>query len=141
MALLEALVIDPFNVDQPLLYSFLLDPQDSFEVWLAIRTDEEPGSGTVTDPYDASALSVFDALMNSFQPYTTIHLGPGLFATSGHADGVGGGWQPRRGQRIVGSGIDVTMLKLTPPLVNAGSAYFAIGADDAALINEFEVSD
>src|SRR5258707_1224336 len=114
MALLEALVIDPFNVDQPLLYSFLLDPQDSFEVWLSRRTDGQTGSGTISDPYDASTQPVFDTLMNGFDPYTTVHLGAGLFTTNGYASGISGGWQPKRGQRIVGSGIDVTTVRLLP---------------------------
>ena len=79
-------------------------------------------------------------MLSSFAPYTTIHLASGLYLTNGYAAGVTGGWQPKRGQRIVGAGIDVTTLKLTPG-ATVGALYFAIGADDAAQVNEFEAAD
>jgi len=138
MSLTDAFVFEPFSVNQPLIDSLLLEP-DSFEVYVAIGSGG--GSGTISDPYLVNTASLFDPLMNSFQPYTTVHLGPGLFPTQGHADGVGGGWQPKRGQRIVGSGIDVTTVKLAPASPTADKAYFAIGVDDLALIDGFEASD
>src|SRR5437667_6644931 len=136
--LLDAFVFDPCMVNERLLAYFLLEP-DSFEFYIAIG--DGVGSGTIGDPFQVNAASQFDQLLSSFPPYTTIHLGPGLFLTQGHADGVTGGWQPKRGWRIVGAGIDVTTLKLsvTSPATNA--AYFAIGGDDTNLINEFEASD
>ena len=138
MSLTDAFVFEPFSVNQPLIDSLLLEP-DSFEVYVAIGSGG--GSGTISDPYLVNTAALFDPLMNSFPPYTTVHLGPGLFPTQGHADGVSGGWQPKRGQRIVGSGIDVTTVKLAPASPTADKAYFAIGADDLALIDGFEASD
>src|SRR2546425_13147767 len=113
MAFIDALVCDPFMVNEQLFDSLLQEP-DSFEVWLASRADGQSGSGTIGDPFDASSASKLDGLMSSFAPYTTIHLSAGIYQTNGYAAGVTGGWQPKRGQRIVGAGIDVTTLKLTP---------------------------
>jgi hypothetical protein len=138
MSLLTAFVFEPFMVNQPLLDSLLLEP-DSFEFFVA-WSDDPNGTGTVGDPFRVSTAAAFDSLMQSFPPYTTVHLGPGEFLTNGHADGISGGWQPKRGQRIVGSGIDVTTLKLVPG-ASANKLYAAIGADDTALLDEFEVSD
>src|SRR6266851_3466977 len=139
MAFIDALVYDPFMVNEQLVDSLLQEP-DSFEVWLALRTDGQRGSGTVSDPFDATLAATFDSLMGSFAPYTTIHLAAGTYQTNGYAAGVTGGWQPKRGQRIVGAGIDVTTLKLTPG-GTVGALYFAIGADDSVQVNEFEASD
>lgn len=140
MSLLDAFVMEPFSVNQPLIDSLLLEP-NSFEFYVAVRTDGKPGSGELWDPFDASTATLFDALMNSFPPNTTIHLAPGIYETAGHADGVAGGWQPKRGFRIVGAGIDITTIKLVNPAPTAGASYFAIGADDLAVIDEFEASD
>jgi hypothetical protein len=44
---------------------------------------------------------------------TCVHLGPGEFETAGFFDGATGpDWKAKSGMRIVGSGIDVTTLKL-----------------------------
>src|SRR5688572_10530133 len=173
--------------------ALLLDPQ-KLDVWLAVRTDGVKGSGTESDPYNASSkqeksISVtvasavreatvtfigehgyangdvvkisgvtgtgmdqyngrfsiygatsttfnytmisppgaspasgtitcarvkfpFDELMNpGFPEYTTVHLGPGLFETRGFSQ-INNGWQPKSGYKIIGSGIDVTTLKI-----------------------------
>jgi len=132
-----------------LLDSLLLDPP-RLDVWIAVRTDGVAGTGTESDPYDGSTQVKFDALMNSFAAYTTIHLGPGTFETRGYSNvALGGGhptWQPKAGMKILGSGIDVTYLKI----VNAGSynnttlengLYFAIGATLGNVVDYFEVSD
>src|SRR5262245_22499333 len=119
----------------PLLDALLLDPAP-FEVWVAVRSDGLKGSGLVTDPYDGSP-GKFDGVMNLFQSQSnvTIRLGPGEFQTSGY--GGAGGWQARPGMKIVGSGIDVTTLKLLPgtSLVH----YFAIGHAPTTVADTFEV--
>lgn len=55
-------------------------------VYLARRTDGSSGTGTESDPYDASTAPKFDALMAGFHTLfaersLTIKLGPGLFLT------------------------------------------------------------
>src|SRR3989442_12519961 len=131
MSLLGAFAFEPLMINQPLLDS-LLQEADSFEVYLT-SVSGVPGSGTITDPYDASNAANFDAMMNSLMPNTTVHLDAGVFLTKGHADGVSGGWQPKRGMRIIGEGLDVTTIKLVSAATN-DKHYFAIGADDTAIV-------
>ena len=103
--------------------ALLLDPYP-FEIWIAQRSDGQKGSGTLNDPYDGSTAAKFDGIMNGLPGPTCVHLGPGEFQTAGYrVDAVG--WQIKPGMRIIGSGLDVTVLKL----VNASTAgqYFAIG--------------
>ena len=135
MALLDAFVFPPFSVNEPLIDALLLEP-DSYEYYV-VAGESSGGSGTIDDPFVVDDREAFDSLMDSFQPFTTIHLGPGEFETAGHIDG----WQPKRGQRIVGAGIDVTIIKLAISNPSAGILHFALGADDAALVDEFEASD
>src|SRR5439155_4633915 len=58
-------------------------------------------------------------------PPIAVRLGSGTFKTNGYADGVSGGWQPRPGMKIVGSGADVTILQLPGNSTNAH--FYAIG--------------
>jgi len=44
-------------------------------------------------------------------PPIAVRLGPGTFQTSGYSD-ITLGWQPRAGMKIVGSGMDATILQL-----------------------------
>src|SRR4030095_13977006 len=106
----------------------------------------DPGAnatGTLTctlDPYE------FDALMRSLPVNTTIHLGPGTFETKGFclsAPAIFASWQPKSGWRIVGSGIDVTVLKVVEATI-PDAHYFGIGTifyNSAYRLNGFEVSD
>jgi hypothetical protein len=130
----------------PFIDSLLLDPH-RINIWIARRTDEIKGSGTLSDPFDASTADRFDALMNSLTEFTRVHLGPGVFETRGYSDAApGAGWQPKHGMKITGSGIDLTTLKL----VGAGeedAQYFAVGhilrgpSAYGAHVHSFEISD
>ncbi len=128
MSLLEALLLDPLKMN----------------VWIAVRADGIAGTGTQNDPYDGSTQAKFDAVMNGLAAYTRINLGPGTFQTNGYADGVSGGWQPKPGVKIVGSGADVTILQLAGSSMSAH--YYAIGhslgtGGHPNLMDFFEVSD
>lgn len=136
MSLLDALLLDPYRIN----------------VWISYRTDGVAGSGTQNDPWDGSTAAKFDALMNGLSTNTTVHLGPATssnpFQTTGfwsNSDGTtGSGWQPKAGMRIVGSGIDVTSLKImgaTDPATGTRH-YVAIGhALSSSTLDYFEVSD
>src|SRR5204863_9658174 len=50
---------------------------------------------------------------------------PGIFQTNGYGDSTNPGWQLRPGMKIVGSGVDVTILQLAGNATNAH--YYAIG--------------
>lgn len=124
MSLLDALLLDPPRID----------------IWVASRstpvtTGTVKGSGTQNDPYTVNSAADFDALMNDATKVpinTCVHLGPGTFETTGYKEGGGAGWQIRTGTRFVGSGIDVTTLKIAG---NATSAtFYAIGHDLSATI-------
>ena len=127
-----------------LLDAFLLEPH-RINVWFAVRSDGTRGSGTPSDPYNGE---VFDEVMASLPstPPVCMHLGPGEFQTTGFYEGMSGGWQPHPGMRIIGSGIDVTTLKVTGAQ-DPGSGtrhYWAIGHElgsGGTLMDYFEVSD
>jgi len=135
----------------PLLDALLLDPA-RINVWIAYRTDGIKGTGTQNDPWDGSTAAKFDAVMSSLSINTTVFLGPTAsatpFLTTGfwvNSDGTtGSGWQAKPGMRIVGSGIDVTTLRLTGAS-NPGSGtrqYYAVGhALSSTTLDWFEISD
>jgi hypothetical protein len=118
--------------------ALLLDPhRDRRDVWIAYRTDGIAGSGTASDPYNGSTWERFDAVLRSVPEDSILRLGPSPrdaegdpvpFLTRGYYDGAPAdyGWQPKRGQNIIGSGIDVTVLRLTGAQ-QTGGHYFAIG--------------
>lgn len=126
-----------------LLDALLLDPAP-FDVWIAVRTDGMKGSGTASDPYHGGG-GKLDAILDGLPANTHIHLGPDTFDTSGYADGVSGGWQPKAGMKIEGSGIGVTTLRLVGTSQNV--SYYAIGhalttgGSQPNLLDFFEISD
>ena len=79
------------------------------QVYIAIRTDGLPGSGTQADPYNGSTMAKFDALMKSFQytPNLGIYLGAGLFRTAAARP-----WRVNSGWLIVGAGMYATTVQL-----------------------------
>ncbi|HEV2392535.1 MAG TPA: hypothetical protein VG146_09250 [Verrucomicrobiae bacterium] len=109
MSFVEALLLDPYRMD----------------LWVAMRTDGVAGTGTQNDPFDGSTQAKFDAIMSGVAANTCIHLGPGMFQTNGYSDGASGGWQPKAATRIVGSGVDITTLKLAGSSANAH--FYAVG--------------
>ena len=132
-----------------LLEALLLDPAP-FQVWVADRKDKQRGTGTASDPLngglDRSGVSQFDTVMNLTQVAqvnVVVHLGPGTFVTKGFADGVAGGWQIKAGMKILGSGIDVTTLKVDNANVTVGSHVFAIAhaLQSGTTVDAAEVAD
>src|SRR5690348_15042023 len=130
MSLMDALLLDPYGVDL-----------SRGEVWIAARTDGVAGSGTQNDPYDGSTQAKFDALLNvtlNYHPNTRIHLGPGTFQTSGFCNTTLSGVLPETGWKIIGSGMDITVLKLVGMALD-NSVTAAIGNN--AFLDTFEVWD
>jgi len=129
MSLLDAILLDPVRIN----------------TWFAVRTDGNRGSGTQSDPYNSMVCDEVMASLSS-KPPVCIHLGPGGFNTAGYYEGTSVGWQPHPGMKIVGSGIDVTTLKVTGAQ-DPGSGtrhYWAIGHDlgsGGSSLDFFEVSD
>ncbi len=83
----------------------------------------------------SKAMFMFDVVMRKLaalsNTYMRIHIGSGTFETRGYSDStLGTGrtiWQPTTGMKIMGSGIDVTILKLVFADVQDGN-YYAISS-------------
>ncbi|MEK9136133.1 MAG: hypothetical protein AAB393_03335, partial [Bacteroidota bacterium] len=141
-------MIDTFVEDS--LEESIVNQSGPRDIWFAIRSDGQQGRGTRNDPYNGSNRNQFDQFMNGVAVNTTIHLGPGVFQTRG-GRGVNQalyGWLPKSGQRVVGSGMFATTLKLVldaadtnVPPPDSSRHLFAIGADYAASdLTSYEVS-
>src|ERR1017187_5438558 len=82
------------------------------EVWVALRTDGQAGSGGVTDPFDASSVEKVNALFARFEKdygdNLTIHLGPGVFYGDRLITLRRNNW------KIRGAGRDITILRTRP---------------------------
>jgi len=85
------------------------------EFWVsAVANGSGPHAGTIADPFDGSTRVLFDALFYPPGPTQlpancTVHLLGGTFLTAG---GSAGGFILKTGQKIRGSGIDITTVKL-----------------------------
>lgn len=86
-------------------------------VWIAWRTDGEPGTGTAEDPLDGSTQVKLDAIFKFYYDthttFVTFHVGPGTFPIRGKWSGatVEGGedWSMLKGWKIKGAGISQTI--------------------------------
>src|ERR1051326_863899 len=140
--MIDAFVFEPFSVNAPLIDWFLLLESQASEVWLlAGSASSRPGSGTIDDPYIISSAQDFDELLDLLAPYAKINLGPGVYLTQGHSQGLTTGWRPKSGQRIVGSGVDISVIRLAVSSPQAGAIYFGVGIDDSKPISDFEMTD
>ena len=80
------------------------------EFWVSALPNSNPNpAGTIADPYDGSTQINFDSVMNNLPPNCTIHLLGGTYMTKGS----GSGFAIKTGQRILGSGMDITTIQLT----------------------------
>jgi len=89
------------------------------EVWLSPRLDGIAGTGSQTDPFNASTQTKFDAIITSLgtQP-VIVHLLPGNYQTLGVT--IYSGWQ------IIGAGIDITKLTYVGNNTVNGYSLFAV---------------
>jgi hypothetical protein len=98
-------------------------------------------------PTAARVTFLFDKILRDLPSNTRVNLSPGVFQTRGYAPQGVGSWQPKAGQKIVGSGMDVTTIQLVGAAV-ADQHYHAIGMNltpsgttPATPVDGFEVSD
>jgi len=93
-------------------------------VWVALRTDGQAGSGTVTDPFDGTGVEKLNALFDTFRDQygdnLTIHFGPGVF----YGDRI---WGVRDNWKIRGAGMDVTVFKTRDDPEATGTVGFREG--------------
>lgn len=125
------------------------------EVWLAVwNPPDGTGDGSPGNPWAVNTPSLFATIMNTrVGPNSIIRLMPGLFRTrgaNGEGYGLPGGliWQPRSGQRIVGSGINSTILQFSWdtsdtnnlfPNPSPGQRHYIMTSSD--FLHSFELSD
>jgi hypothetical protein len=117
----------------------------SFKYWMLDTPDAGSAAGTITCWRERER---FDALMRTIGPNTQVHLGPGVFETKGYAPSVAGmpagqpaasgAWNVQSGQKISGSGMGITTLKLVNISFPEHAAW-AIGSDH--FLDGFEVCD
>ena len=105
------------------------------EFWISPVAQTNWGNGTLDYPYDGSTQAKFDTVMGSLPPNSTVHLLAGTYQTYGT-----GAWNLQTGQKILGSGIDNTIVKLVP---NAGNGGFlcAMGVAGNASYSNIVVAD
>ena len=99
--------------------------QYSNEFWISTNANGNiyPGSlgtsgGTLANPLDGSTEANFDNNMQHLPANSTIHIMPGTYQEDGN------GWL-KTGQKIKGSGIDVTILQLDPNAYNGAGVIFS----------------
>jgi hypothetical protein len=104
------------------------------EFWISTNTSSE-NLGTLDKPYICATEPEFDNTMSNMPPNCTIHILAGTYQTLGFYQG----FSLQTGQKILGSGIDVTVIQLD---TNAQSGSSVMGGPtDSILGTEIEISD
>jgi len=83
------------------------------EFWISTAATGINGTGTLDRPFDGSTQSNFDYWLHWLPPNSTLHIMGGTYQTAGRSY-LKLGWNVKTGQKILGSGIDVTVLQLIP---------------------------
>lgn len=102
------------------------------EFWISTNT-ATANLGTISDPYDGSTSTKFDAVMNSIPANSAIHLMAGTYQTFGSS-----AWRLKTQWKLHGSGIDVTILQLPS---NAPDGCVVVGSPDNTFVTNVEVCD
>lgn len=96
--------------------------QRALEFWISTNTTAEfltkgagGTGGTLDRPLDGSSQTNFDHIMADMPSFSTIHILAGTYQTLGELD-----WGPKTGQRIIGSGIGITVLQFPASAVASG---------------------
>src|SRR2546423_664396 len=87
-------------------------------IWIAVRTDGLPGSGTQADPYDGSTPEKLDTILHNY--YFTPNLGVHLMGTGPFRTYVDHAWHVQPGWVISGDGMAVTTIKMVGSVAGMG---------------------
>ena len=120
-------VVQITGAADPVLNGVFTVDSVSSGAFFKFRTNTTPSVGTGATAQKVTQFR-FDAVMSDptkVGPNTCVHLGPGTVITAGFYDGISGGWQIQSGMRLVGSGMDVTILKRVN--VTASKRSYAVG--------------
>ena len=108
----------------------------SDDFWVSTSTNTL-NLGTLSDPYNASTQVLFDKVMADLPPNCTVHLLSGTYQTLGTWQARVGGWpQVKSGQKIVGAGIDHSIIHFC----RTGTGSYSFGNAGIAGTN-IEISD
>ncbi|HEV2327591.1 MAG TPA: hypothetical protein VGY56_02245 [Verrucomicrobiae bacterium] len=104
------------------------------DFWICDRTNTSK-LGTLDNPFDGSSQAKFDAVMSNMPPNCAIHILAGTYETWGQLN-----WRVKTGQKIIGSGIDVTILQFSTNtrIVQGGPAVIT---NDGSPVTNVVVSD
>lgn len=89
-------------------------------------------TGTIDNPLDGSSQTNFDYNMQCLPPNSTIHIMGGVYKTLGSNF-----WGPKTGQRIIGSGENITAIQL----INVTAPSTVIGSYYASSVTNVEIAD
>jgi hypothetical protein len=108
-------------------------------IWIAVRTDGLPGSGTQTDPFDGSTPQKFDAVM--FNYYWTYNLGVHLSGSGPFRTYVNHQWAARPGWVISGDGMYATTLQMTGNIAGMHNPLTCISSDPNIATDNVTIRD
>ena len=100
------------------------------EFWICTNSTSR-NLGSLDNPFVCVTETQFDRTMSDLPPDCTVHILAGTYSTRGTPDG----YSLKTGQRIIGSGMDVTVLQIAP---GTPDIYAVIGS---GIGTNMEVSD
>jgi len=109
------------------------------DIWIAVRTDGLPGSGTQDDPYNGNTPERFDTLLHSF--YWTPNLGVHLMGRGPFRTDVGHLWQVRPGWVISGDGINTTIVQMVGNLAGIHYGVSCFASDPGSATDNVTMKD
>lgn len=111
------------------------------EVWIKLRGDGLPGTGSQANPFNGDGPLWLDKLLRGLPENTVIHFGPGEYLTRGYHAGEADPskiWQPKRGWKIIGAGIDSVVLRLVDASIPT-TGYSVIGSEYNQNADDLEI--
>jgi hypothetical protein len=114
-------------------------PTPQQEIWIAIRTDGLPGTGTQADPFDGSAPEKFDAVLASYR--SVFNLGVHLMGAGPFRTDTRHTWNIRPGWVISGDGMYSTTLQVVGSLAGMPFGVYAISSDPNMVTDNATVRD
>lgn len=111
------------------------------EVWIK-TVGPLGGDGTQDDPFNGSDVDRLDEFLRVLPENTVIHFLPGKYRTRGYHAGESDPskiWQPKRGQKLIGAGVDVTVLRLVDASIPT-TGYSVIGCEYNQNADDLEIT-
>src|SRR5437762_3154630 len=109
------------------------------DIWIAVRTDGLPGSGTQADPFDGSTPQKLDAILLGF--YWTYNLGVHLMGTGPFRTYANHTWHVRPGWVVSGDGMDRTTIKMVGNVAGMRDDVDVFKSDPNVATNNATIKD